>query len=149
MIIALYGALLSTIAIVWQYVHDRVKVKLTVSRDMRVIHDPRYSGVPLTILQVTNVGHRPVTITSFGAIGLYPNLNFVVVDSQPQLPCEINEGQFITSNMDQASIDLSTVDYWAAWDSHGRVHKLQEASRFEHWKSTFQLKRSFRKRKQA
>lgn len=143
----MYGALLSTIAIVRQHLSDQVKVKLTVSRGMRIIHDPRYSGVTLTILQVTNVGHRPVTITSFGAIGLYPNLNSALADSQPQLPCEISEGQFIKSNMDQADIDLSTVDYWVARDSHGRVHKLQEASRFKHWKSTFQLRRSFRKKK--
>jgi len=146
-IIAIYGAVLSTIAIVSQLLSDRVKVKLTVSRNMQMVDDHRYRGMTLTIVRVTNIGRRPVTITTFGAIRLYPNTNFVTVDSQPQLPCEITEGKYIQSIWDQADMDFSTIDYWAAWDSHGRVHKLQEASRFNHWKSVFQLERSFRKKK--
>ena len=143
-IIAVYGAVLSTIAIVRQLISDRVKVKLTVSRNMEMVGDPRYGGMTLTILEATNVGRRPVTITKFGAIRLYPNKNFAAFDSQPQLPCEITESKYITSIWDQADIDFSTIDYWGAWDSDGRVHKLQEASWFSHWKSTFQLKWSFR-----
>ncbi len=146
-LVAVYGAVLSTIAIVKQLVSDRVKVKLTVSRNMEMVGDPRYDGMTLTILKVTNVGRRPVTITTFGAIRLYPNTNFVAVDSRPQLPHEITEGKFITSIWDQADLDFSTIDYWAAWDSHGRVHNLREASWFKHWKSTFQLKREFHKKK--
>ena len=101
----------------------------------------------LTMFQVTNAGRRPVTITSFGAIRLHPNTNFAGLDSQPQLPCEITEGKYITSYWDQADLDFSTIDYWAAWDSHGRVYKLQQASWFKHWKSAIQLRWSFRKTK--
>ena len=146
-IIAVYGAVLSTIAIVRQLVSDRIKVKVRVSRNMQIVGDPRYHGKTLTIFQVTNVGHRPVTITSFGAIRLYPNTHFAGIDSEPQLPCEITEGKYIISKWDQADIDFSVIDYWAAWDSHGRLHKLQEASWFKHWKSNFEFKRSFRKTK--
>jgi hypothetical protein len=148
-IIAVYGAVLSTIAIARQFFSDRVKVKVSVSRNMQIVGDPRYNGMTLTIIRVTNHGRRPVTITTFGAIRLYPNNNFAGVDSEPQLPCEISEGKYITSKWDQADLDFSTIDYWAAWDSHGRVHKLREASWLKHWKSTFQLKRSFRKKKAA
>jgi hypothetical protein len=146
-IIAVYGAVLSTIAIVRQFVSDRVKVKLTVRRNMQMVGDPRYTGMTLTILQVTNLGRRPVTITTFGAIRLCPNTNLVAVDTQPELPCEITEGKYITSIWPQADIDFSTIDYWAAWDSHGRVHKLQESSWFKHWQSRIRLKRSFRTRR--
>ena len=146
-IIAAYGAVLSTIAILRQVFGDRVNVKLTVKRNMEMINDPRYARMTLTILEVVNAGRRPVTITTFGAIRLYPNTNFVAIDSRPQLPCEITEGKYITSIWDQADLDFSSIDYWAAWDSHGRVHKLREASLFEHWRSVIQLKRSFRKRK--
>jgi hypothetical protein len=146
-IIAVYGAVLSTIAIVRQFFSDRVKVKLTVSRDMQILNDPRYHRKTLTILQVTNVSRRPITITTIGANGLYPHLNFVVPDSQPRLPCEITEGKFVKGIINQAGLDFSTIDYWGAWDSHGRVHKLREASWAKHWKSRFQRKRSFRKKK--
>jgi hypothetical protein len=141
-IIAAYGALLSTFVFLRQVFSDRAKVKLTVKRNMEMINDPRYANMTLTILEVINTGRRPVTITTFGAIRLYPNTNFVAVDSRPQLPCEITEGKYITSIWDQAGLDFSTIDYWGAWDSRGRVHKLREASLLNHWKSVIQRKRS-------
>jgi len=146
-IIAIYGAVLSTIAILRQFFADRVKIRLAVDRNMQIVGDPRYTGKTLTRIQVTNIGRRPVTITTFGAIRLYPNTSFVAVDSQPQLPCEITEGKYIASFWDQADLDFSTIDYWAAWDSHDRMYKVQEASWFKHLRSIIQLKRSFRKKK--
>jgi hypothetical protein len=148
-IIAVYGAVLSTIAIVRQLVSDRAKIKLTVRRNQQIMGDPRYGEQILVMFRVTNVGRRPVTITTFGAIGLYPQKNLVTVDSQPQLPHEISEGQYITSFWPQAGLDFSTIDYWAAWDSHDRVYKLKQASWFRHMKSNFQLTRSFRKDRKA
>jgi hypothetical protein len=146
-IVAVYGAILSTIAIVNQILGDRAKVKVTVGRDMEIVGDARYHGMTLTILTVTNVSRRPVTITTFGANRLYPKKNFVAIDSRPPLPCEITEGKYITSFMDQTDMDFPSIDRWVAWDSHGRIHKLQEASWFKHWKSVFQRKWALRKEK--
>jgi hypothetical protein len=70
-----------------------------------------------------------------------------ICSAKPQLPCEIREGQFISSYWPQAELDFSNIDYWAAWDSHDRVYKLIEASRFEHWKSVTQQKKAFRNNK--
>ena len=138
-IIAIYGAVLSTIAIVQQLLGDRIKVRITVSRDM-IMNDPRYNGMTLTVMKVINVGRRPVTITTLGIVSLYPHDNFVGVDNRPELPHEITEGQYITNILDQAGIDFSTIDYWAAWDSHDHVHRLRSASLFGHWKSAIQRK---------
>ena len=147
-VIAIYGAVLSTIAIVKQFISDRVKVRFTVSKDMEMVGDPRYHGLTLTILTLTNVSRRPITIRTFGAIRLYPlTTNFVVIDSNPPLPCEITEGKFINSIWDQRGVPFETIDYWAAWDSQGRVYKVQEASRFKHWKSAIQ--RRLHKKKAA
>jgi hypothetical protein len=138
-IVAIYGAVLSTIAIVKQLVSDRVKVKLTVSKNMQMVGDHKYEGMTLTILTLTNVGRRPITIKTFGAIRLYPSTtNFVVIDSRPPVPCEITEGKYITSIWDQKDIPFDTIDYWAAWDSQGRIHKTLEASRIKHWTSAIQ-----------
>jgi len=114
---------------------------------MEIVGDPKYRGATLTVLTVTNVGRRPVTITTFGAIGLYPHNSLVAAETQPPLPREITEGQYITSNWPQDELDFSTIDYWAAWDSHGTEHRLREASSFKHWKSVRQQKREWRKKK--
>jgi len=148
-IIAIYGAVLSTIAILRQYVGDRVRIKVTVQRNMEMVGDPRYKGMTLTIMTVTNIGRRPVTITTFGAMRLQPSKNFVAIDSRPQLPCEITEGKYINSIWDQSDIDFSTIDYWAAWDSHGRVHKLREAPLWRHLRSLWYTKRHFKKGKNS
>lgn len=145
-IVAIYGAVLSTIIAVRQVLGERVHVKLTVKRNMKMVGDPRHRDQTLTILTVTNIGRRPVTITSFGAVRLHPNTGLVAIDTQPPLPCEVTEGRYVTSIWPQAELDFSTIDYWAAWDSHGRMHRLQEAPWLKHWKSIRQLKRSFKKR---
>lgn len=146
-VIAVYGAVVSTVAIVRQITGDRVRVRLTVRKNREMVGSPKYQGVTLTEVKITNIGHRPVTIVSFGAIGLYPHLSLAGIESQPQLPCEIREGQFISSYWPQTDLDFSKIDYWAAWDSHDRIHKLREASRFKHWKSVLQQRRAFRKKK--
>lgn len=146
-LIAVYGAVLSTVTILRQYFSDRVKVKVTVRKNMMMVGDPRYKGMTLTVLTVTNVGKRPVTITTFGAIGLHPHRSLVAVDTHPLTPCELTEGKFVTSQLDQSDLDFSTIDHWAAWDSHGRVYKLREASRFKHWKSALQQKQEWRRNK--
>jgi hypothetical protein len=146
-IIAIYGAVLSTIAIVRQWRTDRAKIKVSVRRNMQIFGDPKYRDMTLTVLTVTNVGRRPVTVTTFGAIGLHPHKSMVAATTQPTLPREITEGQYITSNWPQDDLDFSKIDYWSAWDSHGREYKLREASRFKHWKSVRQQKREWKKKK--
>jgi hypothetical protein len=145
-IVAVWGAVLSTVVAVRQFRSERVRVRFTVKRNRQVVGDPRYKNTVLTELTVTNTGHRPVTITTFGTVPLYPNAGLVAAETQPALPCELTEGRYITSLWPQEGIDFSTIDYWAAWDSHGRVHRLQEASRFEHLKSILRLKRSVKRR---
>jgi hypothetical protein len=48
-VIAVYGAVLSTIAILRQFFTDKVKVKMTVSRNMQIVGD-----LPLAPLFVQN-----------------------------------------------------------------------------------------------
>ena len=144
-VVALWGAILSTILAVKQFLNERVRVVVTVRKNRQVVGDPRYNNMTLTELSVTNTSHRPVTITTFGTVPLHPNAGLVAVETNPALPCELTEGRYVTSLWPQADIDFSAIDYWAAWDSQGRVHRLQEASRVRHWKSIFQRKRSAKK----
>lgn len=146
-IVAVYGAVVSTILAVTQIVKERARVRVTVRKNREVIGDSRYANTLLTEVTVTNIGHRPVTITTFGTVPLYPNPGLVAAETNPRLPCEITEGRYITSLWPQEGIDFSTIDYWAAWDANGRVYRLQEASRVKHWRSVLQMKRAFKKRK--
>jgi hypothetical protein len=145
--LAIYGAVLSTVAIVKQLVTDRVKVKLTVRRNMEMVGDPRYAGMELTMLEVTNTGRRPVTILGTGAARLYPTRHSVAADTRPALPYEISEGKYITAIIDQSDLDFSAIDYWQAWDCRGKIHKLSEASLVKHWKSKLQRRRALTKEK--
>lgn len=115
--VAVYGAVLSTVT----YLRDRVKVKLYITKNLRqitcavkigdaIVADPRYQiwlesnsvsqakppgesgGTTGILVRVINVGRRPVTITSIGAAGLYPNSDLLSPTAQPPLPCEITEG---------------------------------------------------------
>jgi hypothetical protein len=148
-IIAGYGAVLSTVAIVTQIANDRVKLKLVVSWNMKIVGDPDYEGMTLIVLKVTNTGHRPVTITHIGAWLLYPENPFIMTDTHPPLSHTIKEGEFITSIMNQASTDCATIDYWNVIDSTGRVYKLRETSWVRHFKSAIQWKLAKRRGENA
>lgn len=140
--------MVSTVVAVMQFAKERVRVRMTVSKNRQMVGDPRYANTVLTELTVTNIGHRPVTIRTFGTVPLYPNkIGLVAAETNPTLPCEISEGQYIVSFWPQAELDFSTIDYWAAWDSRGRVYRLQEASRLKHLHSVLQRRRAFKKRK--
>ena len=106
-----------------QLLSDRVKVKITVSRNMQIVGDPRYHGMTMTVLQVTNVGRRPLTIRTFGSIGLYPHKSLVAVDTQPQLPCEITEGKFIDCDREETAGLLLNFDEGA--QKRTRLHTDQ------------------------
>ena len=106
---------------------------------------PRYKGATLREVQITNTGHRPVTIVSFGAIGLYPHKSLAGVESVPQLPYELREGQFISSFWEQTGLDFSKIDYWVVRDSYDHTYKLCEASILKHWKSVLQQRKALRK----
>jgi hypothetical protein len=137
-IIAGYGAVLSTIAFAKQVISDRATIKITVLCDMMTHGDPRHDGMTLIILTAVNKGRRPVTITHTGARSLYPGEPFMCGDNEPLLAHEIKEGEYITSYLDQSDTDLTTVDFWQAIDSTGRVYKLRQASWLKHWKSVLQ-----------
>lgn len=150
-IIAGYGAVISTVAIWRQIRSDRVRIKITVDKLMHECGDRREDdeppdAFPVVVMTVTNLSKRPVTIRTFGAASLFPLPRLVAVRSSPQVPWEITEGKSVESMWDKDEIDFSTIDYWEAWDSRGKMHKLQVASRFKHLKSVFQRRMAARKR---
>ncbi len=88
-----------------------------------------------------------MTITILGANRLHPNTQLVAVETSPVLPAEITERKYIENLWPQEEFDFCTIDDWVAWDSHGREHKLREATWYKHWKSTRQRKEFFKRKR--
>lgn len=170
LVVAVYGAVLATVTATVTYLRDRVKVKLDIRKNLQqiagavkighaIVAAPHYQiwresnfvsqakppgesgGTTGILVRVTNVGRRPVTITTIGAAGLYPNSDLLSPNAQPPLPCDITEGKYIDSFLDQNDINFATIDYWYALDSYGREYKTREASLLKHWKSKRQRQR--------
>jgi hypothetical protein len=129
-VLALYGAILSTITAAAQivgHVRDRARIKIRVQLNMEIIGDPRSAGMTFTIVNVSNAGRRPVTITSFGAYRLFPSLAFVVPDCRPQCPHELTEGKQMMAMIEQSGIDHASIESWVVLDATGRQYKLHVA----------------------
>jgi hypothetical protein len=98
--VAVYAAVVSSITgavQIFNYRRDRARIKVEVGHNMELMGYPRYMGKTLTIVKVINQGRRPVTITTVGAIRLYPNTHFVIVDCMPSLPYELTEGKSLSA----------------------------------------------------
>ena len=134
-ILALYGAVLSTATAVVQVINhlrDRAKVVLKARRNMKTLGSGhRYDDMTVVILTATNAGRRPVTITGFGANLLYregeKETDWYLPDVRPPLPHEITEGREVAAFLNQDTLDFSAIAYWCAWDSTGRLFRLNVA----------------------
>jgi hypothetical protein len=126
-VIAFYGAILATITATIQiknYLRDKVRVRLSVQRDMGVFGDPDCEHMTFVMVHVANAGRRPVTITGVGAFCLYPAQCGAFLDVMPRPPCELTEGQYLLTKINQEGLEFSTIEYWYATDALGRSHKL-------------------------
>ncbi|HKV79937.1 MAG TPA: hypothetical protein VJP02_17440 [Candidatus Sulfotelmatobacter sp.] len=138
-VLALYGAVLSTITATAQFfVHyrDRANIKIRVQPNMETMGDPRTDGMTFTIVFVSNAGRRPVTITSVGAYRLYPRRAFVCPDTRPRVPHELTEGKQMMAMIDQSDLDVSVVEYWAVGSATGREYRLNVAPWYKRWLSS-------------
>ena len=135
-VLALYGAVLSTITATAQIIahyRDRANIKIRVQTDMETMGDPRTDGMTFTIVNVTNAGRRPVTITTIGAYYLFPDKAFIATDCRPQCPHELTEGKQMMAMIDQSDLNHSHIECWQAWDATGREHRLNIAPWYKRW----------------
>jgi hypothetical protein len=138
-VIAVYGAILSTITLVIQlsdYFRDKAKVRVTIRKNMKTINDPRYRGMTLTIVTATNVGRHPVTIQGFAKRYLFrkgQKATDAWLNDAPKIPEEITEGREVHAYVDQAGIDFGAISHWYCWDSAGGKHRVNEAPWYKRW----------------
>lgn len=128
-VVAVYAAVVSTITgsvQVWHFFRDRARIKLTVQRNMEIIGGPIHRK-GLTIIRVSNLGRRPVTISTVGAQRLFPDTHFVIPECNPQLPHELTEGKSLTAIIPPCDLDFSRIVLWEACDAVGRPYQLHVA----------------------
>lgn len=126
-IIAIYGAVLSTITAAIQlssHFRDRAKIRLKMRKNMATVGMGRgYAGMTMVIITATNVGRRPVTIAGFAAELLYGKQEYdawYLQDVKPPLPCEITEGHEVSAFVNQKNVSFDVIASWYAWDTTGR-----------------------------
>ena len=119
-VVAVYGAVVSTVVAVMQFAKERIRVRVTVGKNRQMVGDPRYANTVLTELTVTNIGHHPLQLERLEP---FPSIPARLVWWRPKLTldCHVKSlnGQYIVSFWPQVDLDFSTIDYWAAWDSSG------------------------------
>ena len=120
LILAVYGAFLSTVNSIIQFLsRDRVDVILKVRHNMGAYRTA--SGqITFTLVTATNRGKRPVTIQGFAIVRLDSRWERFAMDVRPPLPCELTESQTVTAYFDEVQLDMNAIESYQAWDSAGR-----------------------------
>jgi hypothetical protein len=126
LVIAIYGAVLSTFV----YRRDRVEVVIKVRRNMSIAvnrsADPFLGlmNVKFVVVTATNKGKRPVSIQAFALRLLDSNTELLLDDVSPRLPRAITEGETITAKLREDHKQLAYAECYYVWDSVGRHFRL-------------------------
>ncbi len=126
LVVAAYAALVSTATAIVQlfnYRRDRSRIKVCAAYNMEIVGDPANARKGLTIINVMNIGRRPVTINSIGAWRLHPHNPIVIPETHPALPCEITEGRSVRAILPPCNLDLNTIECWEASDGTGHTYR--------------------------
>lgn len=140
-IVAIYGAVLSTIAIIWNIIREitnRGRLRVNVSRaqiflpgEVRIdvssgavnIHSPDKLWY-----KVTNVGRQPLWLSQIGG-GTAGGKEFLLATTK-QLPIKLDPGETFddfsaeASQLDKHLDGPEKVTFLGAWDTLGKIHKL-------------------------
>jgi len=135
--LAIWGAILSSVAIAWNVfrdVNDRGKLKIDAMIGKMV---PDHTDKEYLVVTITNIGRRPVLVKSWGGMEKKKkdakNARGIFIVPQG-LPRMLKEGEYHTEFTDDLTILSPELEKICVWDSTGK-----------HWKvSRKNLKRLFK-----
>ena len=122
--LAVWGALLSTVAVTWNVFRDwgdrgRIKVEAMIGKMV-----PNHTDKDYLIVTITNVGRRPILVKGWGARRKKkapgPRWLFVVARGLPRM---LPEGDYHTEFTDDLANLASDIEDICVWDSAGRYWK--------------------------
>lgn len=122
--LAIYGAVLSTIVMIWNIrrdVNDRAEIKVNAKPVKRWFMDDAYAEY--ISVELANTGKRPISI-----LEIYYKIGKEIILAQlsksQDLPKELGEGQFFSTDiMKEDIVDLGKVEFFIAKDSRGITYK--------------------------
>jgi hypothetical protein len=117
---AWYASLVSTIGIVLLVLlRDTVKIKITYSMNRKLPYELEDPFILYTIIKVSNVGRRPITIHQIGAKHLQ-DTGVIYGNTTPPLPCELTEGKYLVAKVAQGYLDFEKIRCFFVTDAAGR-----------------------------
>lgn len=136
--VAIWGAILSTILAIREISRERRKIVVTLFK---------ISWLESYKISITNIGHRPITISEIGlAIGIKRKAPYEPVRSSarfateesylpPKLPLILTDGQtaeFHLSNyITKELLDKSNKLFISVYDSEGNIYKKYKTSNYD------------------
>ena len=126
-IIAIYGALVATGAILWNiYVYQRDKGKLNVQCYYAAVDRKEFDFEVKFCFNITNIGKRPITVSGVGITVDYNGTDLTITSKTNTFPKLLYPGENILEYTDHhTNLDLSAKSIWAE-DSIGKKYELKK-----------------------
>ena len=123
-VLAVWGAVVSTIAIIWNIVRDREdRGKLKVMcYPGQLVGGIEPDEKTYLVYHVTNVGRRSVVVTHIGG-AFADDQHFMIPNTRARLPHTLKPGEYLSECTDISILDESPQALWAI-DSLGKHSRL-------------------------
>ncbi len=132
--VAWYAAIVATTSAflsgfnIWR---DSRRIKITLKKHMKIYPpDPGEEDKVFLVIDVANVGRRPITITHVGFYEIGKKEGGLLADSFTKGQREIQEGKSTVYLMDQSLIDIEKLKTVIAVDATGKTYKKKITRKF-------------------
>ena len=124
-LLAVWGAIVSSVAITWNVFRDiGDKGKLKIDAMIGKMY-PDYTDRDYLFITITNIGRRPVMVKGWGGRkkkSIEGKRGLFIIPRG--LPCMLKEGEYHTEYSDDLSIISPELEGLHVWDSHGNEWKV-------------------------
>lgn len=132
--VAWYAAIVATTSAIFSGLNiwrDRSRIKITLLKNMSFYPaKPSEEDKRFILVEVANIGRRPMTITHVGFYEIGKKEGGLLGDSFTQGPREIQEGKSTSYSMDQSLINIENLKTVIAIDATGKTYKKKISRKF-------------------
>lgn len=126
LILAVWGAILSSIAIVWNLYKDiKQRRRLRVSCYIAYIMAPsgKKDNTPYLIWHITNIGIEPVVLTHIGGGRNGKHKKFMLRKTITPLPMTLKPGEYVIESSTNLTLLNDNLKFLSAIDSLNKIYK--------------------------
>ena len=125
--LAMYGSILSTIAIIWNIVRD-IRDRPDIKVDAKLVERPgvMFDPIGYICVELSNIGKRPITIVQI-QYEIGKQIHIANLRQKEDLPKELGEGQFHQVDISKEDIsNIETLKFFTAKDARGILYKSKK-----------------------